>query len=522
MRIREKAVLCPAIIIFTMVMATVVWGQGVDYILGELGVSEKSTHHGKQNNAKNLGNLADLLKKSSTLRIYFNESSRPVTSNSDMNIEVIGTTKGAIVKYTRPKNSSRMSYDRYWVVELDMKEWHDFISSLYNSGISTWEHYYNSKELDGWRWSFKIYTENKKTLIASNGDQLPPNWWGFREAISNLISNITYKQKFKYNARYERMFGTPMSDLQSSVKDIVFYDKGYATRIYLTPTDTVLAGFYQGAIWLITVLPINDWLDIVRTLNIDSECANKPALESHNSNKLNDTCKITHLLSWDTFNKIMVNIRAKVRKNTDVDTFETNLEKEYRKRFDKQISEFERSLIRVRFKDSTKFVEVRRLMDGAAVTNETRCVTCLPRCIGSGSLCDDKCRNEDCRIKKLSVGEWLDFVHALYMISFTKWNKFWNEKNNWYRDIDRVIDIGFLDNNKKLVFRGYDTHGLEKPTQKVNDKKPKWNVVISFSNNQPLWYGDNEEYPPNWKDLSNLMSDLEAKILNSETRTDGR
>jgi hypothetical protein len=511
MRIREKAVLCPTIIIFTMVMATVVWGQGVDYILGELGVSENSTHHGMRYNAKNLGKLADLLKKSPTLRVHFRESSRPAFYDSDIDIDVIGTATGATVKYWRSKY--------YCVVEFNMKEWHDFLTSLYYSGIRNWGPYYDSGELDGWRWYFCIETE-EKVLALSSGDRHPPYWQTFRNVIDSLVSNTIYKQKFRHSSMYEKRFGIPMSDLHGSVKNVTFYDKGYATKIFLTQADTVFAGYSQGAIWLTTKLTIDDWLDIIHTLNIDSVCANKSKSKTRNNNKLNDTCKITNLLSLDALNKTMLNIRAKIRKNTGIDAFENELEKEYRKKFNKQISEFERSLIRVHFRDSNKFVEVRRSPNGADVTNETRCITCLTNCIGL--LCKDKCRVKECSIAKLNVAEWLDFVHALYMISFAKWNNFENERMSWYRDVDKEINIEFLDNNKQIVFRGYDTYEPEKPTQKTIDKKPKWNVEVDFSDNQPLWYGDNEKYPPNWKILSNLMSNLEVKILNSETGTDGK
>jgi hypothetical protein len=457
------------------------------------------------NRTNNMVELHELLEKSSTLQVRFSETGSYHTGRH-MEIEATGTATGAIIKYINQANVSSNRHE--WVSEVNEKEWHDFISSLYNSGIKWWRQdgYRVRSALDGWGWSLEIHEDSNPLIYSSGYLQYPPNWRGFKMVINNFVEKIRDKKIFLHKAEYEKRFGTPMSYFQSSIKEVRFYGEDYSVRIYLQPIDaTITAAFYLGVGRLLeakkTPLYIDDWLEVVHVLgNIYRECTDK--LEWIDSNRQNDTNKITYPLAWDALNEVMDGIKAKIKKNTDVETLEQKLKDEYKKRFGEQISEFERSLERVEFNDSIRHISIERTTNGAVAINEARCWTCLP---GNTAW---PCR-ENCQTAEFDISEWLDFVRDLHQIYFKQWEGFENRREGRRS----TVIISFLENykgNKEIIFSGCNVYQLENLI--IDSEKPAWRVAFKFSDREEWWYHGTNTYPPSWEKWVMLMSEVGTKV----------
>jgi hypothetical protein len=358
---------------------------------------------------------------------------------------------------------------------------------------------------------------------------MPPNWEAFTGVIDRLIGNIRPKHEIQHYTEYRKKFGVSMTEFQRSIEEVSLYDGRNFISIYLPYTEHkwvhrrsinqlvftkqqtkfawVRARLSIGPMNLSKQLHMQDWLDIIHTVeDVSRECQDNCGSDWLDyNNRQDDTSKITYPPAWHTLNEIMDSIKTTIIKKTGIEAFEATLEEEYMKKYGVRISEFERSLMRVSFRDSTKFIDVRRNISGAAMIDVEGCTHCLPP--ESSSLCAISCLS---RIVKLDTEEWMDFIRALYKIRIDRWSKFRGEDNR-----RREVTVFFSDTDKMLQISGCDGHISKRRTSiTASSNRPKWAVEFDFSDSPSLWHSGNETYPPNWNEFRKLMTDLEAKFLN--------
>ncbi|MDR2972469.1 MAG: hypothetical protein LBU83_11165 [Bacteroidales bacterium] len=424
-------------------------------------------------------------------------------------VKITETATGAFLEYSfRQYRPVANKCD--WAIELDENEWHDFIISLYQSGIRGWGHngYSASPRILGRHYDIKITTNDESTLTFSPADiQHPLDLRRFDTEISQFIRKIMFKRMMLHSAEYAKKFGMPIpSHFQRSMCEITLYggNNRDVIRAFLTNSiDSVYTFFSMGGRmrWE-THLPISDWMDIVYVFNSLDGCLREWNRSSRDRN--NPIC----LPTWDALNETMAGIKAKIKKDNGIDVFEMILEENYKKRFGVEISDFERSLIivnfRIRVKENIRFIEVKRHTNGALMTNERNCTPCLFN--NDRNRCRERCQN---LVAELDIGEWLDFVHALHKIRINQWSGFES------RSKPEKATVLFLDSFfHEMVFSGCDSQESERTTRNIIEE---WSIELNFFDNQPLRYSSDNTYPSNWSDLSKLMSDLEMKILNRES-----
>jgi hypothetical protein len=552
-----KPVFFCIISILSIALASLVWGQSLldaiiadDKNIGGLLKNDPSLQRKPQSddssakyrspslsdsgvvtNEKYMGSLSDLLKRSSTLEIDYSQS-------SGMKIKITGNETGAVVIF-RQSTISLINL----VVEIDRKEWHRLISALYNVGIGKWKRggypfFKGNRGKVQW-WQLRIddrQDQGPSLFISSGAGNQPFNWERFKEVIDNFAESIVHKHKMIPSVEYEKRFGVPMTKIQRSIDMVSLYDGRGTIWVKLHQTNDVFARFsIRGSSFmdLGTQVYMEDWLDVVRALDyISFECCDKPEWKEC-CYKQGDTSKITYPPAWDTLSEIMSGIKTTIKKNTCIEALEIALEEEYMKKYGVQISEFERSLMRVSFRDSTKSVVVNRSISGAAMTNDTSCAN---RFSGGGSTGE---------IIIFDIEEWMDFIRALYKIHIgavakasggasplqiygknatfvgacprfatapiDRWSKF--RKENYRR---HEVTVFFSDTDTILQISGCDRYISERPVSiSADDYRHglKWTVGFGLSDGQLLWYNDNETYPPNWKEFRKLITDWEAKFL---------
>jgi hypothetical protein len=493
MSINTKTMALPVIIIFIITITMFIWGQG----------HNSYARHGGSNSANDFDGLRVMLYNSSILQINFDIIYRPTSRFTDTaSIKVTGTATGAFLEYFH----RRHCYN--WAIELDENEWHDFIVFLFHSGLEGGgrDGYTRNRSSQNRRYNIKITAKDGNVLVFPpvNNIQRPLRTFermDFDREINAFMREIKAKRMELHSAEYEKKFGTPPWRFQSSMCEITISGNNTIIRASLTNTmDSIRAHFDLGVMirreegWG-TRIHINDWLDIIHAFDTNYRRLPSRLSETGINNRYEDSSRIC-LSTFDALNETTVGIIAKIKKDSGIDAFEMRLGERYKKRFGVQMSDFERSLINVRFRiragRNNRYVEVRRHANGARMTIESSCDFFLPVDIGRY---DPTCRN---LIDDLDIGEWLDFVRALHEIRTDQWNEFESRRAH------NIASVRFLDDLfDEIEFSNCNRHGSERST---------WSIDFNFFSNQLLRYSGNNTYPPNWKYLSDLMSNLETRI----------
>ncbi|MDR1811936.1 MAG: hypothetical protein LBQ87_03845 [Candidatus Fibromonas sp.] len=161
---------------------------------------------------------------------------------------------------------------------------------------------------------------------------------------------------------------------------------------------------------------------------------------------------------WDKVEKTINDMLSLIRKKVEV-PIDAKLKAEYRKKFGEPITDIEFSTSRIKFWLSYSFtITVTRTETGAILEYSSKSMENIPNI-------------------ELDIGEWLDFVRALYKIDINKWRKEYGELNATKGGWQWRLEIYYSDKAGFNIFKGH------------------------------------EAYPPNWYEFMKVMCSMKEKII---------
>ena len=143
------------------------------------------------------------------------------------NVVVVKTDTGALARNYKNVHTYN---ETLLEISLSMKDWHDFLNMLDESGINTWKKEYVVGYLDSWGWGLTLIFSDNDSIVYY-GDVLPPNWHKFEKLISKMRERIKRetigKLEDELSAVYQKRFGTPITDLERLTSNVSFFTSGY-------------------------------------------------------------------------------------------------------------------------------------------------------------------------------------------------------------------------------------------------------------------------------------------------------
>jgi len=291
----------------------------------------------------------------------------------------------------------------------------------------------------------------------------------------------------KIKAEYQKKFGEPISSNELSTIRVNFWTEDYYTeRTYFSVARTTSGAIVKyrplNNTKLFTIeLDLGEWLDFVRALhkcNINkwekkyggyfenSEVHEWDlAILSLDKNELKSIGYSVYPSNWDEFKKTIDNIKTKVRKDAATEELENKLKTEYEKKYGK-ITDFELFAEQAIFYWSAQVpqtISVARTKTGAVVKYYLDSEYNLDYGYSSKEP-------EDLSLE-LDMGEWLDFMRALYK----------NRVNEWKR-------------------KYYEMHPL-----RIQDR---WTFKIYSSNGDKPYFKGYDIFPPNWNEFKKIINSI--------------
>jgi len=229
----------------------------------------------------------------------------------------------------------------------------------------------------------------------------------------------------------------------------------FINKLYICRVDKWQKGYYEGS-----EAGTNKWI-----LRIDFSDKERFVITN-----------LSYLQNWEKFIETMDGIKVKIKNQQigQLDELE-GLKTEYKKRFGNSITDFELSIVNVSFsignpgKPRRSFSMTRTANGVIAEYNEYKT-----------------------QVVKLDIGEWFDFIHALYECHIDKWEE-WKKMKVEEREkaYSKSSDMGDL-----LGSLGGET----------------WAVEIFFVDKEKFKVSSTNEYPQNWTRFLKIMNDMETKI----------
>jgi hypothetical protein len=303
----------------------------------------------------------------------------------------------------------------------------------------------------------------------------------------------------KIKAEYQKRFGLPMSDFELAIKNVHYYiwdyDNSYDTLISLTRTPAGMYAKFMNTYEPVQYIKLNigEWLDFVNALHKCNIRERKSVsvdilfgghkLEVLSSDTLTFTFPVDFKtlapdtpdsvlsngeLIWVDVIRLMDSTKAKAER-VRIAKMNSELKREYEKRFGLPISDFELSINNLTFCNH-------RSGYGDYITRVARNTTSAYaiHSRGIGLLY---------KPVELTQEEWLDFVNALYKIRVNSWKK-------EYDMVEKELDLGF----------------------KVS-KYPDWLWRLEIFSDKDTIVSSHGAYlyPPNWDEFMKIMDDMEKK-----------
>jgi hypothetical protein len=328
----------------------------------------------------------------------------------------------------------------------------------------------------------KIMDDMKTRIIEYNGV----------DSLENMLAE-----------EYEKRFGMPMSAFERTTRHVKYwehYESGKGIDMMITETGPIALEKRPCGIYVPDCfdyfnknncepaeLSAGEWLDIVKAVH---KC--RTAKWTNNHIKLvedeNGQIKVwrTRIFSfeheemplgflsrtmlsqpmisrnvdissnyppdYEDYKKLMSNMQARIKQQTELT--ENRFAEAYKEKYGNPISEFERTVKELSFRDSTIHIQMIRFASGASVRSE---------------LFNDTNSRKDAHI---TIEDWLDIINTVHKAGVAK----------WVAESSTLMDTG-----------------------------RQWEINIVYSNKENFIV-TGEKMPPKWSELKSTMYKLDAKI----------